>query len=290
MYERLNKGEMLYKEVLANNYGVSYKTVQRDIDDLRTYLTETHYSEQDDVIKYDKSKNGYFLVRVERELLTNEEVMAICKILLESRAFCKAELNGMIGKLLAQVAPNDRKKVENMIKSEQYHYVPLRHNKPLLQFLWDLSQYIQQNEVILFQYTRQDGGEKERAVKPLAIMFSEYYFYLVAFIEDATKEIPITFRIDRIQQLKPTGRHYRVPYKDKFSEGEFRKRIQFMYSGELKRVKFEYSGPSIEAVLDRLPTAEIIHYEAGVYTIRAEAYGKGIDMWLRSQGEYVKIL
>ena len=62
-----------------------------------------------------------------------------------------------------------------------------------------------------------------------------------------------------------------------------------MYGGELKKVKFEYSGTDVDAVLDRLPTAQIIKEEDGVYTITAEVFGKGIDMWLKSQGENVKI-
>lgn len=77
---------------------------------------------------------------------------------------------------------------------------------------------------------------------------------------------------------------------DKFNDGEFRKRVQFMFSGELKRVTFEYDGPSVESVLDRLPTAEILSEKDGVYTIRAEVYGDGVDMWLRSQGDRVKVV
>jgi hypothetical protein len=61
-----------------------------------------------------------------------------------------------------------------------------------------------------------------------------------------------------------------------------------MYSGELQRVTFEFSGPSLEAILDRLPTAEIISEKDGVYKIRTEVYGKGIQMWLRSQGDWIK--
>ena len=61
-----------------------------------------------------------------------------------------------------------------------------------------------------------------------------------------------------------------------------------MYGGELHRVEFDFQGDSIEAVLDRLPTAKIIREQDGVYTVRAEAYGKGVDMWLRSQGEWVR--
>ena len=73
-------------------------------------------------------------------------------------------------------------------------------------------------------------------------------------------------------------------------EGEFRKRIQFMYGGKLQKVKFKYKGTSVEAVLDRLPTAKILEEKDGVYTISAEVFGKGIDMWLRSQGDMVEVI
>ena len=70
-----------------------------------------------------------------------------------------------------------------------------------------------------------------------------------------------------------------------------------MYGGKLRRVKFKYSGYSAEAVLDRLPTAKILDEEPmeddpkrTVYTISAEVFGDGIDLWLRSQGERVELL
>ena len=34
----------------------------------------------------------------------------------------------------------------------------------------------------------------------------------------------------------------------------------------------------------------IIDEENGVYTISAEVFGKGIDIWLRSQGDVVKVI
>ena len=63
-----------------------------------------------------------------------------------------------------------------------------------------------------------------------------------------------------------------------------------MYGGKLQKVKFKYCGNDVESVLDRLPTAEIIEEDAGIYTISAEVFGKGIDMWLRSQGDRVEVL
>jgi len=290
LYERLNKGNIVDKAQLAELFGVTQKTIQRDIDDLRAYLAETHFTETEVAIKYDKSRNVYYLVRYEREWLTNQEIMALCKILLESRAFCKEELNSLISKLLMQVVPDDRKQIENIIRSEQHHYVPLRHGKHLLSILWELSQYIINNEIVRFDYTRQDGKNKERLVKPVAIMFSEYYFYLAAYMADGNKDFPTTFRIDRIANLKGIKQHFYIPYKDKFNDGKFRKRVQFMYSGELRRIVFEFRGPSIEAVLDRLPTAEVVAEKNGVFTISTEVYGNGIDMWLRSQGDSIKVL
>ena len=84
--------------------------------------------------------------------------------------------------------------------------------------------------------------------------------------------------------------HFHIPYASRFEEGEFRKRIQFMYGGKLERVRFKYKGPDVDSILDRLPTAVIESEDDSVFTIRAEVFGKGIDMWLRSQGNNIIVL
>ena len=289
IYERLNKGEKVSKQRLAEDFGVSVKTIQRDIDDLRAYISETHFTDFEASVRYDRAKNCYYLVRLDREWVTNEEALALCKILLESRAFRKDELSQLIEKLIMQIAPADRSTAENIIRNEFVNYVPLQHKKHLLSPVWKLSEYITNQRVISFYYTRQDGKETKKTVKPVSIMFSEFYFYLIAFTADDSADYPIVFRIDRIADMKETGETFSVPYRERFNDGEFRKRIQFMYSGKLKKVTFEYSGV-LEAILDRLPTAKIIKKDKNVYTITAESYGDGIDMWLRSQGDKAKIL
>lgn len=82
--------------------------------------------------------------------------------------------------------------------------------------------------------------------------------------------------IDRIKKLKVLDEKFHIPYSSRFEEGEFRKRIQFMYGGKLQKIKFMYSGTDIDAVLDRLPTAQILSEEKGVYTVSAETFGKGV--------------
>ena len=290
LYERLSRGEVVCKAELAQKFAVTDKTIQRDIEELRSYLAETRTDEGEASIVYERSRGGYLLTHAASEWLTNEDVLAVCKILLESRAFCKEELDALLKKLLRQTAPHDREQVGKIIRSEQHYYVPLRHGKKLLSAIWELSQHVTSQHTIRISYCRQDGTERTHEVNPVAIMFSEYYFYLIAYLADGRKEFPTIFRIDRIARFAPTGASFRVVHKKKFSDGEFRQRIQFMYAGELRRVTFDYSGASVEAVLDRLPTARIISQEDGVYRITAEVYGSGIDMWLRSQGSAVRVL
>ena len=63
-----------------------------------------------------------------------------------------------------------------------------------------------------------------------------------------------------------------------------------MWPGKLQTIRFEFTGPSVQAVLDKLPTARIIERDGRKYLIEAEAYGKGIKMWLLSQGAWVRVI
>ena len=101
-------------------------------------------------------------------------------------------------------------------------------------------------------------------------------------------DYPVVFRIDRIREYLETGEKFQVAYADRFEEGEFRKRIQFMYAGELMTVQLKYYGG--EPVLDRLPTARILEQKEHECVISAEVYGTGIVMWLLSQGSRIEVI
>ena len=302
IYSKLMNGAIVNKTEEAQNYGVNERTIQRDIDDIRNHLDQS-VSDSGVVnsVIYDRTLKGYRLEKIYQLKFSNSEILAICKILLDSRAFTKFEMEGMLNKLIDSCVPESNKKiVQDLIRNESFHYIELQHKSSFLDKLWDIGQAIQQNMFVEIKYQGVRGSKvKTRRLNPVALMFSEYYFYLAAFIDDDNvKEnfrvlddtYPTIYRIDRIKDLNVLEEHFRIPYADRFEEGEFRKRIQFMYGGKLRRVKFEYSGFSVEAVLDRLPTAKIVSEKNGVYTISAEVFGDGIDMWLRSQGDMVKLL
>ena len=308
IYSRLVNGDIINKSEEALRYGVNEKSIQRDIEDIREYFdNELLDSGSYNSIVYDRLDKGYRLEHIYNMKLTNAEILAICKILLDSRAFTKKEIDSMVERLIECCAPkNNQELVKKLIGNEQYHYIELPRKSEFLDDMWKIGEAISRQKYIEIDYQGIQGSSvKTRKLKPVAIMFSEYYFYLCAFIEnDKVKEnftvlddaFPTIYRIDRIQRLEILEDSFKVIYNDRFEEGEFRKRVQFMFGGKLRRVKFEYSGYSVESVLDRLPTAKILDerkHEDGkrtIYTISAEVFGDGIDMWLRSQGEYINVL
>ncbi len=301
IYTKLMNGYLVNKSEEAAAFGVNERSIQRDIDDIRDYLDTSPDTGVHNAVIYDRMEKGYRLENVYRNQLTNGEILAICKILLDSRAFLKSEMEEILGKLISCCVPKSNQKlVKELIGNESFHYVELQHRTPLIDTLWNLAQAIRECRYIEISYWRQKDREVvKRKLKPVAIMFSEFYFYLTAFIDDEevradfdviNDSFPTIYRVDRIKSVTVSNEHFHIPYSSRFEEGEFRKRIQFMYGGKLQKIKFKYSGENIEAVLDRLPTAKILAEEGGVYTVAAEVFGKGIDMWMRSQGENIQIL
>lgn len=295
IYSQLTEGELVSKQALAQEFGVTERSIQRDIDALRCFFADQQLAQ--DVV-YSRNEKGYRLLKQSPTLLNNDEILAVCKILMDSRSMRRDEMLPIIDKLVACCVPEtDKKKIQQMVANEKFHYVEPHHQKRILQGLWQISQAVQEHQVMEIQYERvKDHKTVKRTVEPVGILFSEYYFYLTAFLRDVNREnefdnkddcFPTIYRIDRIQSFKVLQEHFYVPYKDRFEEGEFRKRIQFMYGGRLEKIRFKYTGPSVEAVLDRLPTAKILQQDDCGWEIEAEVFGKGIQMWLRSQGDYI---
>lgn len=304
LYTRLLKGDMIYKKEEAVKFGVTEKSIQRDIEDVRVFLSNRTVEQGivNDVV-YDQKHHGYQLKKAEQGRLSNKEVLAVTKILLESRAFTKPEMMDILDKLVeCCVLPENRKLVNTMLGNERLHYTELQHKKKFMDKMWEIAVAIKEQRCIKIVYEKTGTDQAvTRKVDPLAIMFSEFYFYLAAHLEDIDREKefqitndtnPTIYRIDRIRELAVLEEHYRVSEKDRFQAGEYRKQIQFMYGGKPQVVEFWYKGWSLEAVLDKLPTAEVLETdkEKQRYRVRAKTFGKGIDMWLRSQGDFIEVI
>ncbi|MCM1123521.1 MAG: WYL domain-containing protein [Eubacterium sp.] len=303
LYVSLCEGKAVNKSQEASRFGVDERTIQRDIDDIRAFLDEQRTGDLADnrMIEYDRMKKGFVMTGEEGSLMSNSEILAVSKILLASRAFTKKEIGSILKKMIGGCVPlKNMQLVKELLSNERFHYVELHHKSCIQDKLWELGADIQEHNLIEITYARAEHTDETitRMVEPMAVLFSEYYFYLNAFIVEKDADgtykhkysYPAIFRIDRIKAYRKMGAKFRVSYADRFEEGEFRKRIQFMYAGELMKIQLKFYGENPEPVLDRLPTARVIGEKEHEYTISAEVYGKGIVMWLLSQGNKIEVL
>ena len=85
IYDRLRRGEKLLKENLSNEYSVSLKTIQRDIEELRNYLFEKKGEIGEFEIKVENKYYVFKAISASDNTLTQKEILAVSKILLESK-------------------------------------------------------------------------------------------------------------------------------------------------------------------------------------------------------------
>ena len=301
LYQRLCNGEVLRKDEESVRFGVDQRSIQRDIDDIRAFLADMIQRGDSRKVVFDRSRGGFVLKEAVSLSMTNGEALAVSKILLESRAFPREEMETILDKLVSGCVPTENRKLVNkLISNERYHYMELTKPASVQEKLWGIGVSIREQRLLELTYQRQDTSQPpvRRDVEPVALIFSEFYFYLNAHIVEANERggythkynFPAIFRLDRILDYKTLKENFRVNYADRFQEGEFRKRVQFMYPGQLLQVRFRYTGVNVDAVLDRLPTAYILSHDETRYEIQTEVYGDGIIMWLMGQGNRVEVL
>ena len=291
IFFRAMRGEDISVAELANEYGVSTKSISRSIGDLKAFLadhrelvgnTEFEYSHQDKCYRLHMD-----------EFLTNKELFALVEVMIGARAFSKMELLALTDKLKRFTTAEDRPVLNELIRKELYHYPEVKHDcESVEDRLWQIVNCITEHKEITIEYYRMDRQWKTHRVRPASVMFTDYYFYLIAFMAEGKMDKPYYFRLDRIKDVTEHRKKFSTDeIIPEFDEGLLRKRSLFMWPGKLRTIRFEFSGPSLQAVLDKLPTARIIERLGDKkYLIEAETYGDGIKMWLLSQGSWVKVI
>lgn len=295
IYDELNTGVCLTRKTLQEKFQISEKTVGRYINDVNRYLQEERSGKE---VIFESERGEYKLCQKydDTMVLQQKDILVLTKILLESRGLNYEETHMLIKKLMHHCDKENKSFIMRMIGNEMGNYTAPKHEKKLIEQIWDIHTAIkeQQKLEILYHRIGDDGiienQVKKRIVYPQAVLFCEYYFYLCADIEGKEYDYPTIFRIDRIEDYQILKEHFRINYSQRFQEGEFRKLTQFMYTGELQTVKFKFFGRSLEAVLDRLPTAMVVQTDDDSFIIKARVFGQGILMWLLSQGENVEVL
>ena len=290
LFFRCLKGEDISVQALADEYQVSTKSITRSINELKQFLADHRELVGNTELQYSYQDKCYHLYM--DEFLSNKELFSLVEVMIGTRAFSKLELLALIEKLKRFTTPQDRTKLNEMIRKELYHYTAVHHDCESVQdHLWHLINCIESRKEISVDYYKMDRRWVTERLIPVSVLFMDYYFYLIAYKVDRETSAPSYFRVDRIKQITVHRKRSTSAEPPAFDEGLLRKRSLFMWPGKLRTIRFEFNGPSVQAVLDKLPTARIIERPGpGRYLIEAEVYGDGIIMWLLSQGSWVKVI
>lgn len=290
IFFRALRGEKISLKKLAEEYNVSTKSISRDINSIQNFLAEHRELMQNAELTYSHKERAYILNS--DEFLKNKELFALVKIILGSRALNKEEILTLITKLKKFTTIQDRKTLENLIRKEVYHYHEVKSDcKSVIDNVWKIVQAIEEKRTISIIYYKMNRDEVKHKIKPVSVLFSEYYFYLIAYKADDMSYKPIYFRIDRISSITEHREKFELEKKYDFDEGNLREKNQFMFPGDTVKIRFEFSGLSLQAILDRLPTAKVVEKNGNTSIIEAEVnHGRGIIMYLLSQGSWVKVL
>lgn len=291
IFFRALHGESVSVKKLAEEYGVSTKSISRNISSLQNFLSEHRELMHNSEMVYSHRDKAYILNS--DEFLKNNELFALVKIIIGSRVLSKEEILTLISKLKKFTTVKDHEKLENLIRKELYHYHEVKSDcRGVIENVWKIVQAIEDKKVITINYYKMNRSEVKRKIKPAAVMFSEYYFYLIAYMADDPNYKPIYYRIDRISSITENREKFTLEREHDFDEGNLREKNQFMFPGENVHICFEFSGLSLQAILDRLPTAKVVEKkDNGVSVVEAEVNnGRGILMYLLSQGAWVKVI
>ncbi|QNR07136.1 helix-turn-helix transcriptional regulator [Macrococcoides canis] len=320
LYLELIRKSTLTREEIKGIVGDSDRTVQRYINDLIKFVEHNNtsllneegkflFEINDDAYDMDFINEGQvckpMIVRDNKaltlslkdsETLNKKYVLILIKILLDTRALNENETLKVINHLLSHLCIEDREKIYNSIQSEVRRFIELEAALPLIDSVWKLNQCIMNKDILSITYFNLKSKKRNLEIAPMYITQDEFYFYLIGY--NADKDNMTTLRVDRIDDYKVITNktdkaRFKVDQVEQHNElGTYKNRTPLMFSGQNERITFEYYGPSIEAILDKFPDNKYSKLESNHehYKVDINASGRGVYMWLLSQGADIKVI
>ncbi len=279
LYSKLMKGEGVNKAVFCVENDCSPRAFDRDIEDIRLYLSESYSASE---LTYDRSRNVYYISGAERTKLESVEYLFVEQILKDTAVLRKDEFEILTSHLLFNT---EKSKSFDWLKKEPHiGYKSPSHNKALLKIHGDLVRVMQYKKCIRMKYYKSDGEEVERSVIPCTIKSDFGYLYLIGYREDKIDEYPAYFRLDRIYSFCIT-RNQTITEQEKvksFMERHY-SGIAQMYGGNFVEIILECKENYYSYVCDKFRNAKIVEQDKELLTVKINAFEDGFVRWVMGQ-------
>lgn len=218
MYSKLIQGGKIYKSAFCMEMNIDRRTFDRDIEDIRLFLSETY---QGDELLYDREDESYhFKLSQSCKRLSGMELTFLMEILKGSGSLRKDEYMELISNLSETGYRHHRELLKGIIERHKRFYEE-NDKKAILKMQWDLQQCIAETEKIELHLL--EG--KPRKVCPVAIWIYEEEGYLFAYENEELRSYPF----EKIEFFKVEGGKFDKRLIDRFDaigEGGVKKRLE----------------------------------------------------------------
>lgn len=200
IFFRCLRGEDISVQRLADEYSVSTKSISRNIADLKAFLADNRQLVGNTELEYSHRDKCYHLFM--EEFLSSKELFALVEVMIGARAFSRDDLLLLVDKLKRFTTGEDKLKINKLIRKELYHYPEVKHDcESVLDRMWQIINCITEKREISVEYYRMDRKWVTHRLRPASVMFTDYYFYLIAFVTEGKVDKPYYFRLDRIKDI-----------------------------------------------------------------------------------------
>lgn len=194
LYRSLMKGALVYKSSFCQNYDISGRSFDRDIQDIRLFLSESFSNKE---LVFDETRRGYYLKNLDiRQEIGIGEVYILTKLLLNSRQLRTDDREEIIKIMLSQLSSTGKRRIIPVLGHSPETVPCLR--KASVKLVEDLLLSIERNDRISLQFGAQF---QEHTCIPYSVEFQGQEAFLVAWSSHQNE--PKLFVLDDILSYVP---------------------------------------------------------------------------------------
>ena len=279
LYTELTKGERINKTVFCFENDCSPRTFERDIEDIRLFLSESFNLLE---LNYDKISNTYYIAGSKRAGLELIEYLLIERILRDTAFLRIDELEQLLAHLLSST-----ENAKSLLYNKSIKYIDYQspaHNKALLKIHGDLVSIIVKKKCIKIRYFKRNGDEIERDIIPCTIKFDLGYMYLIGYIKDKMDKHPAYYRLDRIYSFNIIREQtYNEQEKVCSYMNDYLPGIIQMYGGEYVEICLKCKKEFYSYLHDKFKSVKIDRQYGNTIEVRITTFEDGFIKWIISQ-------
>ena len=197
LYSMLIKGNKVNKALFSMEHGINERSFDRDIEDIRLFLSEIYSTDE---LLFDKADNAYYITGQVKSEIESGEAYALAKVLLGSKALRKDETEGILGSLMSNVNKKDSRVLESKLINDVKSYEGVKHDKAILKFIRDLSDCIFESKHIRMRYHTSKTKMQNVDIYPKDIQCENSQFVLYA--ADKRNSKTSKYLIDKIEEFE----------------------------------------------------------------------------------------